>query len=434
MGGRIAPIVANEHGAGKGAESASVSGLAATAATSHRTGLVAFLVGSCGMFATMYSTQAILPALGRTFDVGPARAGLSVSVVVLAIAIGVWIWGPLSDRLGRRRTMITASALLVVPTVAAGMAPTFTALLACRALQGLCMPGLLAVGVPYVMEAFGGWLGGRAMGIYVAALVAGGLIGRIGVALVADVSGWRWGVGGLAILPAAGALLMARALPDTGAPARSGARGGGVLAQVRNRPLLGIAVAAGCLFFTFVGVFSYVVYRLQERPFELGAVASSLVFSLWLLGAVGPPAGRLADRLGWRRTALGAVGCMAVGLLLSLPAWLPTLVLALGLVTTAMFAGVTALQLGVTEVATADRGAASAVYFSIYYACGAVGAFAPGLAWQAWGWSGVAAVALAAVCTAAALLGSAALASARRRAHAAPPGAPRPDRSPVGEP
>jgi MFS transporter, YNFM family, putative membrane transport protein len=416
MGGRIAPIVANEQRAGKGQNPGLVSGLAATATTSHRTGLVAFLVGSCGMFASMYSTQAILPELGRTFDVRPARAGLTVSAVALAIALGVWIWGPLSDRLGRRRTMITASALLVVPTVAAGLATTFPALLACRVAQGLCMPGLLAVGVPYVMEAFGGWLGGRAMGAYVAALVAGGLIGRIGVALVADVWGWRWGVGGLAILPAAGALLMARALPDTGAPARSGARGGGVLAQMRNRTLIGIAVAAGCLFFTFVGVFSYVVYRLQGRPFELGGAASSLVFVLWLLGAVGPFAGRLADRAGWRRTALGAVGCMAVGLLLSLPAWLPTLVLGLALVTAAMFAGVTALQVGVTVAVTEDRGAASAVYFSAYYTCGALGAFAPGLAWQAWGWPGVAAAALAAVCAAAALLGSPGLARAGRRA------------------
>src|SRR5262249_27272766 len=148
------------------------------------TGIAAFLLGASGMFASMYSTQAILPELGRDFGVGPARAGLTVSVVVLAIAVGVWFWGPLSDRLGRRRTMITASALLVLPTIAAGLAPTFGALLVCRALQGLCMPGLLTVGLPYVMEAFGGWLGGGAMGVYVSSLVAGGLVGRVGVALV----------------------------------------------------------------------------------------------------------------------------------------------------------------------------------------------------------------------------------------------------------
>jgi len=377
--------------------------------------MAAFLLGASGMFATMYSTQAILPELGTAFGVDPAQAGLTISAVVIAVAAGVWIWGPLSDRLGRRRTMITASALLVVPTVAAGLASTFPQLLVCRIAQGLCMPGLLAVGVPYVMEAFGAWLGGRAMGVYVSALVAGGLIGRVGVALVADAVGWRWGVGGLALLPAAGALLMVRALPDTGAPERSGTRGGGVLAQLRNRTLLGIALAAGCLFFTFVGVFSYVVYRLQASPFGLGGAASSLVFLLWLLGVVGPPTGRLADRIGWRRSALTAVACMGAGLVLSLPALLATLVPALALVTAAMFAGLTSLQLGVTEAVTADRGAASAVFFSVYYACGAAGAFAPGLAWQAWGWRGVAGVGLGAVCVAATLLVSTGPPSAKRR-------------------
>ena len=83
-------------------------------------------------------------------------------------------------------------------------------------------------------------------------------------------------------------------------------------------------------------------------------------------------------------------------MLLSIPATLPTLALGLALVTVAMFSGVTALQLGVTDAASVDRGAASAVYFSIYYGCGAVGGYVPGLAWQAWRWNGVVGVGLAA--------------------------------------
>jgi YNFM family putative membrane transporter len=387
-----------------------VSELAARGGEAQTAGIAAFLLGSSGMFATMYSTQAILPELGRTFDVSPARAGLTVSTVVLAVALGVYVWGPLSDRIGRRRAILLASTLLIAPTIAAGLAPTFGALLACRALQGLCLPGLLAVGVPYVMEAFGPWLGGRAMGVYVAALVAGGLVGRVGVALVTAAVGWRWAVGGLAVLPAAGAVLMHRSLPDVGRPARSGRRGGGILGQLRNGTLLRIALAAGALFFTFVGVFSYVTFRLEEPPFDFGTAAGSLIFLLWVLGIVGPWAGKLVDRLGWRRTALGAAACAATGIALSFPDRLPTLVVGLALVTVAMFGGVTALQLGVTESTPVDRGAATAVYFSVYYGCGAVGAYVPGLAWQSWGWTGVAVVGLAAVGVAALSLGASFLA------------------------
>ena len=144
--------------------------------------------GASGMFATMYSTQAILPELGRELRRRPRSAGLTVSVLIFAIALGAWLWGPLSDRIGRRRALITASALLVAPAALAPLAPSFGMLLACRLAQGLCMPGLLTVGVPYVMATFGQRYGARVMGWYVGSLVAGGLIGRVGVSLLTAAS------------------------------------------------------------------------------------------------------------------------------------------------------------------------------------------------------------------------------------------------------
>ena len=80
----------------------------------------------------------------------------------------------------------------------------------------------------------------------------------------------------------------------------------------------------------------------------------------------------------------------ATGLLLTLPDVLPLLVLGLACIAGAMFTGYTATQLGVSDVARVDRGAATALYFGIYYAGGALGAYVPGVAWQEWGWGGVA--------------------------------------------
>ncbi len=80
-----------------------------------------------------------------------------------------------------------------------------------------------------------------------------------------------------------------------------------------------------------------------------------------------------------------------------------------------MFAGYTAAQLGVGDVARTDRGAASAFYFSAYYATGALGAYLPGLAWERWGWGGI-------LGTDALALGVAAVALASLGALAAPRG------------
>ena len=196
-------------------------------------------------------------------------------------------------------------------------------------------------------------------------------------------------------------------MPESEPPARTGS----VLRSLANRRLFGVAVAGGALFFTFVGTFTYITYRLEAPPYSYGTSAASLVFLLWVAGMIGPLAGRVAERLGWRRLAGAMIGVAAVGVGLSLSSWLPLIVLGLACVATAMFTGYTATQLGVGDVARADRGAASALYFSTYYGAGALGAYVPGLAWEAWAWDGVAFLGLATL-----VLAGAALAVAARPA------------------
>jgi MFS transporter, YNFM family, putative membrane transport protein len=368
---------------------------AATAtARAHRVpglgGMGPFLFAAAAMFTAMYSTQAILPSIGREFDVSPSQTGLTVSVVIGALAIGAWFWGPLSDRIGRRASLVLSSAALVVPSIGLAVAPSFAVLLALRVAQGLCMPGLLTVGVPYVTEAFTERIGTRAMGLYVSSLVAGGLVGRVGVALLTAATSWRVALAAVAALPLAATLVMRRSLPpEAAAPPSAGLSLSTLRATLANRALVAATLTGSAMFFSFMGIFSYIDFRLERSPFDLSPALVGLVFVLWAMGAVGPLAGRLAGHHGWLAVALAGLLSAASGVSLSLIPSLPVIVVGLALVTLGNFTAVTAAQLGVAGATDRNRGLASAMYFSAYYIAGALGAYVPGLAWQSWHWTGV---------------------------------------------
>jgi MFS transporter, YNFM family, putative membrane transport protein len=237
-------------------------------------GMGTFLFAAAAMFTAMYSTQAILPALGREFSVTPSQTGLTVSVVIGALAVGAWFWGPLSDRIGRRQSLVLASALLVVPSLGVAAAPSFQFLLVMRVAQGLCMPGLLTVGVPYVTETFAERIGARSMGLYVSALVLGGLVGRVGVALLTAAFGWRAALAAVAALPLTASLVMRRWLPpEPDAPRSAGFSLSTLRATLGNRTLVAATLTGSALFFSFMGVFSYIDFRLERPPFSLSPAA-----------------------------------------------------------------------------------------------------------------------------------------------------------------
>jgi len=365
--------------------------------------MAGFLLGAAGMFAVTYSTQAILPQLGRTFHVTPAEAGLTISVVVLGargrrVDLGAAFRPLRPQALDRARER--------APRRADDRRRPGAELRAVTRVSGAS--GSLHAGAPDRRSALhhGGihtahrW---ARDGNYVTALIAGGLIGRVGVALLAAAVGWRWAIGLLAVLPLAAAVVMHRSLVDLPLAPAEGSRYSGVRRQLRNRRLLQTR-------------------RRAARSSSPSSGPSRTSSSAW--------SGRRSRRAGRRQRRLRALAARCLwpslrharrpdrlaaprgqrdcrrrrGLALTLPVRLPTLVLSLALVTLANWAGVTAAQIGVAAATNVDRGTASALYYSLYYFTGALGGYLPGLAWQRFHWGGVVATGWIALALAAAAL------------------------------
>ena len=79
----------------------------------------------------------LLPALSARFDVPPARAGWMVSAYAIGYCLTALVAGPTSDRLDRRRVLITGMAAFSATTAATGLAWSFTSMLVLRLATGV---------------------------------------------------------------------------------------------------------------------------------------------------------------------------------------------------------------------------------------------------------------------------------------------------------
>jgi YNFM family putative membrane transporter len=366
--------------------------------------LLAMLVGITIVFSNIYSTQPILPALGRDFDVSPAASALTVSVVVLGLGIASLIYGPLSDRTGRKPVVAATACLLVLPTLGVTLASSFSALLLCRALQGLIIPGITAVGLVYLQEVLPQSWRGVSTSAYVSATALGGLIGRLQGGLLTDHYGWRVASGSFVVTTALSALLLVFWLPVVRRPATTsrswGARAwlrelGLTYARLgrffRQRRVLGGAIIGFTMFFGFVSIFTYLPYRMEQPPFLLSQGQISLLYLVYLVGFVVTPwTGRLSDLVGRRLVIGAALVLMILGSALTSLNELIGIAFGLALLNIGLLAAHAAASAFVNDnAAVSSRGSATSFYLVFYYLGGTTGPLLCGLAWQFFGWHGV---------------------------------------------
>ena len=129
-------------------------------------------------FALLYCVQPILPVLSQDFGVSPAESSLSLSVSTGLLAIGLMFTGPLSDAIGRKSVMVVALLLAAVCTLICAFMTSWHGILLMRALIGLSLSGVAAVGMTYLSEEIHPSFVAFSMGLYISGNSIGGMSGR----------------------------------------------------------------------------------------------------------------------------------------------------------------------------------------------------------------------------------------------------------------
>ncbi len=356
------------------------------------------LAGFCA-FINLYSPQSILPLLSREFGASAVEVSSIITVSTLAVAVTAPFTGTVADVLGRKRVIVAAMFLLVIPTLMVGMATSLSSLIFWRAVQGLMLPPIFAVTIAYIGDEWPTHEATTAAGIYSSGSSLGGFSGRLVTGLLADLIGWRAGFDALALIAFAGAIAVAFLLPPERKFVRSEgllASGRQMLAHFKNRQLLATYAVGFGVLFNFICTFTYISFYLAAAPYNLSASWLGAIFVVYLTGSVLTPlTGWAVGRFGRRRFTVRVIVLWIGGIALTLAPSLPLIILGLaisagcGLICQAISTGYVAIT------AKVGRSSAVGLYVTCFYGGGSFGAACGGLAWTIGGWP--ACVALVAV-------------------------------------
>ncbi|OAT32863.1 major facilitator superfamily permease [Buttiauxella brennerae ATCC 51605] len=346
-------------------------------------------------FALLYCVQPILPVLSHEFGVSPASSSISLSISTAMLAIGLLFTGPLSDAIGRKPVMVTALLLASTCTLLSTMMTSWHGILVMRALIGLSLSGVAAVGMTYLSEEIHPSVVAFSMGLYISGNSIGGMSGRLLSGVLTDFFNWRIAVAAIGCFALASALMFWKILPASKHFRPSSLRPKTLFINFRlhwrdqGLPLL---FAQGFLLMgAFVTLFNYIGYRLMQGPWYLSQAVVGLLSVAYLTGTwSSPKAGAMTAKFGRGPVMVFSTAVMLSGVVLTVFSPLPIIFIGMLLFSAGFFAAHSVASGWIGPRAKRAKGQASSLYLFSYYLGSSLAGTLGGVFWHQFGWTGVA--------------------------------------------
>lgn len=231
---------------------------------------------------------------------------LIIVVYMLAFGPGQLIYGPMSDRYGRRATLLFALGLYALGSVLAVFASSFELLLASRALQGVGAAATRVVTVSVVRDLHEGRTMARVMSLAMMIFMVAPILAPAIGSVILYSAGWRVIFGALLLAGLASFFWVYLRLPETLAPEN---RAGGGLRPVlqnygrvaRQWKSMAYMAATGLVFGALIGFIS-ASHQVFTQTYAVGPVIFPIVFAIPAAGLVfsNLTNAALVERLGMR--------------------------------------------------------------------------------------------------------------------------------------
>ncbi len=350
------------------------------------------LAAFCSM-ASMRVCDPMLVSLAQEFSVTTGDASAVISAYAVAYGVLQLFYGPLGDRFGKVRVIISATFACAVFSGVTALAPTLPVLVASRALMGAAAAGIIPLSMAWIGDNVPYEQRQETLAQLMVATVSGMMAGQWFGGFAVEVLGWRVAFVVLSVLFVVAASMLLRQLRVVAAQAPALAEGAPVppafslraylastarlLRMPQVRWVLAVVAVEGALGF---GTLAFVPARMADG-YGLSASAAGGVMVLYGLGGLvySLLARRWLALLGERGLVLVGASLIAAGLLLL--AWGPVAAwAALG----CFLAGVgfymlhNTLQVQATQMAPEARGTAVTLFACLLFLGQSVGVLTVG--------------------------------------------------------
>jgi multidrug resistance protein len=260
------------------------------------------------LFLGVSDTQLVaplLPLIALDLRTTPGHAGIIVTTYSLAAAAFALIVGPLSDRVGRKRVLVSGLALFAIASFLTYHVSSFNTLVILRAMTGLAAGTLSTSALSFAGDYYPYEQRGRAMGILSMGYFVAFVIGVPAGALAASRLGWHWVFACLSAGACCLLIIALTRLPSETPQSHHSQKRGGFADHFRKRDrFAGIAAA----FLTSGGIVGFLTYvgAWMKNSFDIGIDRIGLLFMVSGMAAIvaSPLSGWLSDHAGKRNVII----------------------------------------------------------------------------------------------------------------------------------
>lgn len=170
---------------------------------------IAFLSAFIPLSTDLYLPA--LPRMGENLNAAPSLINLTLSLFFIFFAAGTLLWGPLSDKYGRKRILLTGLVMYSTASILCAVSANVYQLIIFRILQAIASGAVTSVGSAVVKDVYTGRKRESVLALVSSMVMIAPIVAPVVGALILKFTAWRgvfWALSVIGILATAGGIAM----------------------------------------------------------------------------------------------------------------------------------------------------------------------------------------------------------------------------------